>query len=421
MKNTRQLAYHIVYEVLFKNAYSNIQINKYLNTNEISRTDKAFITEIVYGSIEKKLYLEHILKKYINISFNKISPEVYTILIISIYQIVFMDKVKKFAVVDEAVKLCKKINFYSSKFVNAVLRNLLRDEKYFEIVVKDNIEYLTIKYSISKDIVNLLKSQYLDYERILEKLNEKADIFIRTNVLKTNVVEFYDLLKNDYDCEIFGDYSIKVKKLNNIGNNEYFKKGYFTIQDLSSTKAIEMFDPKENEVVLDLCSAPGGKTTFIAELMRNKGKILACDISKNKLPMIENSAKRLGIEIIETREMNAEIFDKDLENRFDKVIADVPCSGLGIIRRKPEIRYKTYEEIQSLYDTQKNILNNAGRYTKKGGILMYSTCSINKEENEEQVKVFLKENKFNLIEEKTFLFNENESDGFYIAKMQKME
>lgn len=421
----RFIAYKILYKVLYEKAYSNIALNQALNNCDLDNRNKGFVTEIVYGTISKKIFLEHILKKFLTKPLSKLDKSLRVIFLMGIYQIGFMDSVTDFAVVDESVKLCKKVMPAKSGFVNAVLRNILRDEKSFEINIpkKRNIEYLSVKYSLSEDIVRLIISQYGDDSiRIFECLNDKPKLFIRANSLKTDADTLKAKLNElNIDCEISEDepYALRVKGLKSIGDIPEFRSGLFSVQDTSSMKVVRVLNPMPNENILDICAAPGGKSAFIAELMQNKGTVVSQDISSNKLALIDNACKRLGIEIVKTKTWDATEFNDEYINKFDRVLVDAPCSGTGIIPKKPEIRYKNYEEIKALYDTQEIILENASKYVKDDGILVYSTCTINKEENENQIQKFLKKSDFCLVEEINMLFGENESDGFYIAKLQR--
>lgn len=429
MKNPRQISLEILMAVLYEGAYSNIAINQAFARNELENIDRGFITELVYGSLSKKLYLEHIIQKYSKISLEKLSKEVRAILILGLYQIRFMDSVTNFAAVDESVKLCKKVQPKASGYVNGLLRTVLREADAFEVKVKKKKKFLATKYSVSIDLVDLFIGQYgqEETERILEALAQKPDTYIRTNRLKTNRQELMEKLRSmNLESEEVKEEELAIKVLNlkRIGENPYFKEGLFTVQDLSSMKAVRVLDPQEGERILDLCAAPGGKTTFIAELMGNRGQLLARDISENKLGLIEATAQRLGLEIIRVETKDARLLDRDSIGKFDRVLVDAPCSGLGIIRKKPELRYKTMAEIEPLYEIQAQILENAASYLKKGGVLVYSTCTINQRENSDQVKSFLEKESgqdYQLLSEESLLFEEGTSDGFYIAKMIKKE
>lgn len=427
MKNPRQLSYEILMAVFYKGAYSNIAINKALQNSGLQNLDRGFVTELVYGTIGQRLYLEHIIQKFSKTPIKKLSKEVLTILTMGLYQIKFMDSVTEFAAVDESVKLAKKVFPKGSGFVNGVLRNVLRDPQAFEIKAKNKDLALSIQHSLSLDIVKLLKDQYGEKEtiRILENLGKKPSLYIRANCLRISAEDLKKELEQG-DCKVetieTEPCALKVENLKKIQDNPSYQKGFFTVQDLSSMKAVRELDPMEGESILDLCASPGGKSTFMAELMKNKGAIEARDISENKLKLVQEAAGRLGITIIHTKPMDATKLDESLIQKFDRVLVDAPCSGLGIIRKKPELRYKTLAEIEPIYEVQAKILENAANYLKPGGILVYSTCTINKKENEKQVENFLEKeesSEFRCLGEETMLFREGESDGFYVAKIEK--
>lgn len=426
MENPRSTAYKILFKILYADAYSNIEINKTFRKAELDDRDRGFVTEIVYGTLEKKLYLEYVAKKFSKTPIKKLSKEVRLILLMALYQIRFMDSVTDFAAVDESVKLCKKVFPKGSGFVNGVLRNVLRDEKAFDIPTKRTIENRSVRYSVSEDIIRLLEEQYGhdETERILDAVNEKPRLFLRVNSLKTNTQDLIDILSREnvsVDRVKGEEFALEVKGLKNIEKDIAYLDGLFTVQDTSSMKTVRALDPKPGERLLDLCACPGGKSTFMAELMHNEGYVLAQDISVPKLKLVDKACSRLGIGIVETRMWDATITDPDMIGSFDRVLIDAPCSGLGIIRKKPEIRYRLCEQFESLYDIQKKILNNGAKYLKDGGILVYSTCTINKKENEDRIRDLMRDNNFLLLEERCLLFGEEESDGFYIAKLKKTE
>lgn len=427
MKKPRELAYEIINNVINEGGYSNISINKVLRKNDLENKDRGFLTELVYGTIENKLYLDYVIQKYSNQKISKLSKEVLIILEMGVYQIRDMDSVTDFAAVDESVKLCKKVYPRGSGFVNAILRNILRDKTAFDIDIKDVLEKLSVEYSTGKDIVKLIVDQYgvEAAEDILYGFSQKPQLYLRVNKLKCEIDNLKELLEKDgveVDFVSENPDALAVKNLKNIENNSYYKSGYFTIQDISSMKCVKELDPLSGERILDLCACPGGKTTYMAELMGNEGVIDARDISENKLELVNMTCKRLGINIVNTGVSNAEVYCSELEALYDRVLADVPCSGLGIIRRKPEIRYKKTGDISTLYNIQKNIVTNASKYVKKDGILIYSTCTINKEENENIIEWFLNNNKnyVRVHEDILMLPSEMENDGFYICKMKRI-
>ena len=428
---TREIALKILYKIDKEDAYSNIELNEQIKQNRKNLTEKdiGLISEIVYGVTTWKLTLDEIIKKYSKIKIKKISPWILNILRMGIYQIIFLDKIPKSAAVNESVNLAKRYGHSSSSnFVNAILRKIEKNdyEEFFKI--KDDIERISKTTSMPKWIVEELmkNNDEKEVEQICNNSNIKPKITIRVNTLKTNKQELIKKLrKKNIECkepqEKLDDFLI-LEKVKNIENVEEFKQGYFTIQDISAGKTARILNPQPGELVLDACSAPGGKTTYIAELMKNKGKIEAWDIHEHRTKLVEQNAQRLGINIIETKVKDASLYDESLKEKFDKILLDVPCLGIGVIKRKPDIKWQRKpEDIEKITEIQKKILNNCSKYLKKNGTIVYSTCSILKDENEEVVNEFLKENSEYYIkpEETRNILTNEEKDGFFICKIYK--
>ena len=343
-----------------------------------------------------------------------------------IYQIIFLDKIPKSAAVNESVNLAKRYGHASSSnFVNAILRKIEKNdyEEFFKI--EDDIERISKTTSMPKWIVEeLMKSNdEKEVEQICKNSNIKPKVTIRVNTLKINKQELIERLKEkNTECketaEKLDDFLI-LEKVKNIENVEEFKQGYFTIQDISAGQTAKILNPQPGELVLDACSAPGGKTTYMAELMKNKGKIEAWDIHEHRTKLVEQNAQRLGINIIETKVKDASLYDESLKEKFDKILLDVPCLGIGVIKRKPDIKWKRKpEDVKNITEIQKKILDNCSKYLKKNGVMVYSTCSIFKEENHDIVQKFLEKNSSYECKELEIEPTEKQ-DGFYIAKMQK--
>ncbi|MBU3180414.1 16S rRNA (cytosine(967)-C(5))-methyltransferase RsmB [Clostridium psychrophilum] len=442
MNNSRLVAINVIEKVLNDNAYSNIVLGIELNKSELSDKDKALVTEIVYGTLKYKYTIDKILCNYIKKGIDKLESFVLNILRISVYQIRYLDKVPSFAVVNEAVNLTKKkSNIGASKLVNGVLRSYLRDEtaKYYD--EKDNMQRLCFEYSFTKALVKLFIKQYgtETAEKILKGLNYKPDVTVRVNTLKLTYKEIWEkLIKNGYNIEegYVCPEAIRIIKGKNIENNLLFNEGNITAQDESAMLTARSMEIKPNLQVLDLCSAPGGKTTHIAELMKNTGHILAFDVHENKLSLIEENLKRIGITNTTCDVHDATIYDPNLFEYADRVLIDVPCSGLGIIRKKPEIKWsKSLKDIKSIIEIQRKIMENASKYVKKGGILVYSTCTLNKEENEVNIEWFMNSHPEFKIEPVSYgkfdninysdkgyvtIFPNEYMDGFFISKFRKL-
>lgn len=428
---TRELALKVLYKIDKEEAYSNIELNEQIKQNRKNLTEKdiGLISEIVYGVTTWRLTLDEIIKKYSKIKIKKISPWILNILRMGIYQIIFLDKIPKSAAVNESVNLAKRYGHASSSnFVNAILRKIEKTdyEEFFQI--GDDIERISKITSMPKWIVEeLMKNNEIKkVEEICKNSNIKPKITIRVNSLKINKQELIEKLKEKgIECnepqEKVDDFLI-LEKIKNIENIDEFKKGYFTIQDISAGQTARILNPQPGELVLDACSAPGGKTTYMAELMKNKGKIEAWDIHEHRTKLVEKNAQRLGIDIIETKVKDASLYDESLKEKFNKILLDVPCLGIGVIKRKPDIKWQRKpEDIEKITEIQKKILNNCSKYLKNNGTIVYSTCSILKDENEEVVNEFLKENSEYYIkpEETRNILPNQEEDGFFICKIYK--
>lgn len=416
-----------LYKILYKNEKSTDIIN------EISKNieDVSYITKNIYGVLENKLYLEYILKKLSKIKLNKLDKNVRLILLIGLYNIHFLDR-KNYAIVNELVNLTKKVSFRSKSFVNAILRSFIRDEENLSrINIKDEDEYKSIKYSMPLWIIKYLNDSYgkAYTDKFLKSLNKERNLSIRINKIKTNRDDLKKSLEEkSYIIEKskISDFSLIVKNPKALASTEEFKNGLFTIQAEGSIKVCEILNPKKNSNILDICAAPGTKTSFLAELCENSSKIIANDLSFNKLSKIKENIKRLGLENIEITNFDASILKEEYKEKFDYILCDLPCSGLGVMDRKPEIRYnRTMEDLIKLSKLQKNILDKAFLYLKNGGILLFSTCTIGNIENLDNFtyiskKKRLKNIKINgkeYIEYNTF---EDETDGFFLTKFEKI-
>ena len=433
MDKVRELALKILYKIDNEKAYSNVILNEEINKNRkiIDERDIGFISEIVYGVTTWKLTIDEIIRKYSKIRLKKISPWIITILRMGVYQIVFLDKVPKSAAVNESVNLAKRYGHKSSSnFVNAILRKISKKdyEDFFDI--DDNIERISKTTSMPVWIIEkLLKEKDIDeVENICKNSNIRPKITVRINKLKTNKEEIKKILAKEKiefkECEL--DDFLILEKVKNIEKFDLIKNGYLTIQDKGAGLIALVLNPKENEHVLDACSSPGGKTTYMAEMMNNRGEIVAWDIHEHRVNLVEKNAKRLDINIINTECKDATKYEEKYKEIFDKILLDVPCLGLGVLKRKPDIKWQRKEEdINEITKIQKEILNSCSKYLKENGELVYSTCSILKDENEEIIKEFLEKNKnFEAIEisgkqQYIQLYQDKENDGFFICKLKK--
>ncbi|WP_099188042.1 16S rRNA (cytosine(967)-C(5))-methyltransferase RsmB [Tepidibacter mesophilus] len=442
MKSSREVALNAIYDIENNGLYSNLGVNKHLRDSNLKDIDRGFCTELIYGVTENKYFLNYVIDKFSKIKAKKLSPHVRNILQMGIYQILFLDSTKDFAAVNESVNLSKKYCKKASGFVNGVLRNVVRNQTDIKYPDKDKdiVKYLSIKYSYEEWIIkNWIDKFGQDFtEKLVEENNERPELYLRTNELKIsreNLIKKFQ--EQGVECESVKlvKEAIKVKSLKNIENNELFKRGYFQIQDISSMMIGHVINPSENDNILDVCSAPGGKTTHLATLMKNNGKVVARDIFDHKLKLIKENTKRLGLNNVEIQKNDATKLDEDSIEKFDTVLVDAPCSGFGIIRRKPEIKYKKKKDLENIPQIQKKIIQNSSEYVKKGGLLIYSTCTIEDRENIDIVNEFLELNNNFKLEpiENINVDLENQEDGyiklypnihsmdgFFIAKLRRI-
>ena len=417
-----------------KGAYSNIVLNDAFREFFLSPKEKAFMTEIFYGVIRNKKFLDYIIERYTK----DIRKEwIRNLLRISIYQITFMNSDDK-GVVWEATELAKKYSIAISKFINGTLRNYLRN-KDSELKRLDDEKNYEVLYSIPRWFYDTLEKQYGNdnLKQAITSLKKIPYLSVRVNKLKYSEEEFEEFLK-EKDIQI-------IKKVDTVYyvnsgliiNSEEFKTGKIIAQDASSYLAAKNLGAMPNELVLDICAAPGGKTAVLAEEMKNSGEVIAIDVHQHKIKLIDTNMKKLGIDIVKAIVMDARNVNKQ-GRKFDKILVDVPCSGYGVIRKKPEILYsKNRENIEELAKLQLEILNSAADILKDGGELIYSTCTITDEENTNNIKKFLEERKEFKVE-KLYIpenvsgdydnlggfcinYKEEIMDNFYIIKLKKGE
>lgn len=390
MDEPRRVALDVLYKISSSGAYGNISL---LSTG-LTGIDRAFCTELIKGVTERRRTIDSIISKYVS---KAPKGKIAELLRLGVYQIIYLSRVPDHAVCDESVKIAKEISRGQSGFVNGVLRSVCREKEAILNGLSDLP--LPVYYSVSDSIFQLVSSQYpQQYKQIFQSFFEKRPVAVRANTLKETL------------------YKDGVNENTDMGDIE---KGLFFVQGLSSQTAVKALEAKSGMTVIDLCACPGGKSFGAALDMQNKGRILASDLHNNKLSLIEKGAQRLGIDIIETCQRDARVADPSLFGIADRVICDVPCSGVGVIGSKPEIRYKDANEFSGLYPTQKKILENALSYLKRGGRAVYSTCTLNKKENEEIVHSVLEgQSEFCLLSEQTLLPGKG-YDGFYIAVIER--
>ncbi len=443
--NAREGALLVLYEINEKGAFSNIALNKELRNKPYKQLDKNLVTSLVYGVLENQIYIDHIITQFSKYKIKKMNPYTLNLLRLGIYQLFFMDKIPEFAAVNETVNLSKQYCRKTTGFINGVLRNIQRNKANIKLPKsdKDVVEYLSVKYSHPRWLVQEFLNNFgRDFtEELLKANNTTPDLYARINTLKINIDdciesligEGYIVKQNPHVRE-----AIIIEGLHNIEQSDSYRKGYIQIQDISSIFVARILDPREGDLVIDVCSAPGGKATHIAQLMNNVGTVIARDIYDHKLGLVEKNAERLGVTIIKTENFDGRDLDRKLLSKADRVLVDAPCSGFGIIRRRPEIKYRRQpKDIESIMAIQYDILKNASKYIKPGGELVYSTCTINPKENEEIVQKFLNcnrdyvlvnindkykniipgEHTENMIQ---FYPNLHNADGFFISKIKRI-
>lgn len=431
-KSARQIAFEILLKIEKNKAYSNLAIDSAVKASCPDSTDCAFISRLVYGVTERKITLDYVISGYLSEPISKLKKEVLVILRLGTYQLLFSDKIPDSAAVNESVKLAKNNRCgFASGLVNAVLRNVA---KHGFSVPEDlePVKRISVLYSAPEELVKFLSYHYGENnaEEFLKTALEPKKVIIRVNTVKTSAENLKKLLENEgvevKTLSVANALEINVNKA--VYELQSYKDGLFHVEDISSQLCIQALDPFENCTLIDVCAAPGGKSFTAAEYMNNKGTVLSCDIYASRTDLIKDGAKRLGLNCIKTFVNDATRFNGDFPEA-DRVLCDVPCSGMGIIGKKPEIKYKNLDEIKELLPVQKSILETASKYVKSGGRLVYSTCSVNPNENRKICDAFLKEHpEFHSVkvlpdtartvdegDYLTLMLHTNNCDGFFIA------
>ncbi|PKI09277.1 16S rRNA (cytosine(967)-C(5))-methyltransferase RsmB [Staphylococcus shinii] len=431
--NVRLLAFETIQDIINDKAYSNIIINEVLSNNELNRADKSLFTELVYGTLKRKYTLDYFLKPFVQ---TKLKGWVRQLLWMSIYQYAYLDKIPEHAIIHEAVEIAKyKGGPHNGNVVNGILRNMMRSELPDFTEITDDKKRIAIEYSLPKWLVDHWVTHFglEKTEEIAQSFLDKVSTTVRVNLTRITVDEAIRRLTDDdyiveLDKEIDTCLHISGKP---IIESRLFKDGLVSIQDKSSMFVGEIMSLTEADKVLDACSAPGGKACHIAEILNGTGHVDATDIHEHKIDLIDFNIKKLRLSNISAFEHDAtEKYDKV----YDKILVDAPCSGLGVLRHKPEIKYEqSQHSIQSLVEIQLEILNNVKDSVKPGGTIIYSTCTIEQMENENVIYTFLKANKdfeFDAFEHpitgekvKTMqvLPQDFNSDGFFITRIKRKE
>lgn len=442
--NPREIAAEALMEIMTEEAYNNMTLRRLLRQNgAMPRQDRAFVTEVVNGTLRNLIYIDHVLNTFSKTKTEKMKPWLLAVMRSAVYQMYFMD-VPDSAACNEAVKLAGVRGYGSLKgFVNGVLRTAAKKKNEIPMPETGTAEYLSVAYSHPLWLVKMWVAYYgyEEAEKICAFDNQSPDVTIRVNTLKTNKAELKEMLEATglevRDGKI--ENALHLTKTADLSRLEAFQKGFFHVQDESSQLAVKILDPQKGESILDMCAAPGGKSFTTAEKMENVGTLVSCDIYEHKIELMEEGAERLGISMMECKVKDA-AEKKEEHELFDRILVDAPCSGLGLMRKKPDIRLKKDgNEIDSLTNIQKEILDNAAGYVKPGGVLVYSTCTLCRKENEKNLEWFLKNHpefeaediteflpaewKVDTAEKGfiTLLPHKTGTDGFFISRMRRKD
>jgi 16S rRNA (cytosine967-C5)-methyltransferase len=435
----RTIALELLERSRRQGAFSDSVLQSALDSGALIPRDKALVTRLFYGVIQNTILLDFYIDNFVNN--RKLEPKLRDILRLSLYQILFLDKIPDHAAVNEAVELCKLAGLgRASGLVNAALRRAVNSREMLPPIPGENIlAYLSVKYSTPKALVAEFLAEFGEdfTEKLLQANNADTPVTLQVNTLKTSAEELVRLLEaNGIMAE---PHPFLTDALNVPANgaalysSPAFEKGLFYVQDAAAALAVKACGLSPGARVLDACAAPGGKSFACAIAMENRGEVLSCDIHSNKLGRVERGAKLLGTDIVTTRLLDASKPCDELIEAFDLVLADLPCSGLGIIRKKPDIRFKAPQDLKRLPQVQLGILENVSGYVKPGGVLLYSTCTIMRRENEDVVTAFLEKHPefsaeaFSLPEPigeagdgmKTLYPHIHNTDGFFICKLRK--
>lgn len=441
--NPREIAAEALMQIMTEGAYNHMALRRLLKQNGVmSAQERAFVTEVVNGTLRNLYWIDYHINAVSKTKTEKMKPWILSVLRSAVYQILFLD-VPDRAACDEAVKLAGVRGYRAlSGFVNGVLRAVVREKQNITLPQENTAEYLSILYSHPLWLVKMWIAYYGYTQTALlcEANNAAPDVTIRVN---TQQIQAKDLMQKLENAGVFvtkgnlWENALHLRHTADMRKMEFFTEGYFHVQDESSQTAAEIVAPQKGEKILDLCAAPGGKSFTMAELMEDTGEIVSCDIYTHKVAQIQEGAARLGLTCIQAKERDA---CQAIEAEFayyDKVLADVPCSGLGLLRKKPDIRLKKDgSEIDALLPIQRDILAQAANYVKPGGVLVYSTCTLCRKENEKNVEWFLQQHTdFTMDDFSTLvppdlqeqaktgmltLFpHQHQTDGFFIARLRK--
>lgn len=441
--NPREVAAEAMMQIMAEGAYNTVALRRLLRQNgAMQKQEKAFVTEIVNGTLRNIAYIDYVIGQFSNTKIQKIKPWLLAVLRTAVYQILFLT-VPDNAACNEAVKLANERGYKGlSGFVNGLLRTIAREKQNITLPEKNTAEYLHIVYSHPLWLVKMWIAYYgyAQTEALCKANNISPDVTIRINTTQTNQTALQEMLEKEQisvQKGVLCENALHLTKTADLTKSMSFQNGLFHVQDESSQLAAAALAPKSGQKILDICAAPGGKSFTIAQMMKNKGEVVARDIYAHKVDLIAEGAKRLGLSIVHTEVSDATVFLEKDKEAFDAVLADVPCSCLGLLRKKPDIRLKKDgSEIDNLIPIQRKILEQAAMYVKTGGVLLYSTCTLSKKENEKNVEWFLQNHPEYTLEDMTpYLPKQmadmgkqgyltvfphiHHTDGFFIARLKK--
>ncbi len=441
--NPREVAAEAMMQIMAEGAYNTVALRRLLRQNgAMQKQEKAFVTEIVNGTLRNIAYIDYVIGQFSNTKIQKIKPWLLAVLRTAVYQILFLT-VPDNAACNEAVKLANERGYKGlSGFVNGLLRTIAREKQNMTLPEKNTAEYLHIVYSHPLWLVKMWIAYYgyAQTEALCKANNISPDVTIRINTTQTNQTALQEMLEKEQisvQKGVLCENALHLTKTADLTKSMSFQNGLFHVQDESSQLAVAALAPKSGQKILDICAAPGGKSFTIAQMMENKGEVVARDIYAHKVDLIAEGAKRLGLSIVHTEVSDATVFLEKDKEAFDAVLADVPCSCLGLLRKKPDIRLKKDgSEIDNLIPIQRKILEQAAMYVKTGGVLLYSTCTLSKKENEKNVEWFLQNHPEYTLEDMTpYLPKQmadmgkqgyltvfphiHHTDGFFIARLKK--
>ena len=441
-QNIRLLAVKALSDINRNGAYANITLQDYISKHNLADLDRRFFTELVYGVVRRRNYLDAIIVHFAKRPLKKLSSMVVEILRLGIYQIIYMDKVPESAAVNESVKLAKKLTRGLSGFVNAILRSIIREQDSIgvEDLASNDIEVISFIYNIPLWLIDLWMGEFGrdKTEDLCAWFNQQPKLTARINTIFIDIPQCLTLLKEQgWDVSQDSNYKDIIyinSHRDSLEKSDAVIKGYITFMDKASMLVARLVNPQPGERVLDCCAAPGGKSMYMAALMDNTGSLMSCDIHEHKITLMESNAQRLGISIVQTKVQDATELPSAWKSYFDRVLVDVPCSGLGILQKKLDMRWRKDEStLSELPPLQLAILERAAMTVKEKGYLVYSTCTLNYKENEDVVEAFLQKHKeFSIVPVGAdFPLKSNngmittypptdDMDGFFMVKMQRI-